>query len=442
MPYGEHPRFAVHLVEFADVSCLLWDFDHIIADSLGVRIALLHWFNAYQAVTQPDAVALTPPSSVLDLIERESLYLDSPDYRRDLAHWVARFDPPPPPLLPAPPRHPLDSPFAPTLRRSLPPDLTQALSAAAEAAGTSLQRVVFALFCLSLARRYGHASLACGLALHQRDHKTFNVVGMTASLMPVVFRFEPWWDLTEAVQAFSEDVDADLRHHRAPLDAIQRALGPAPRDRRGLFDVSVSWVPYMGSTHPDHAGYTIGPLDTREAVPIALHAAENPETGAVDYMLRLRPDHALTLDAAFLADAFEALLDRFAEGSTMLVEEIPAIGAREEAWLRQVSRSEPLPSAPLVLSRLSGLVGSRGMRVWCGTGLSLAGRGGAMRRSGRRRGLWRGGWSRRGPAGRGGGAGAVGRGGSSGGDGRALAGGRGGLAARRALPRCAAGVHV
>ncbi|MCC5960638.1 MAG: hypothetical protein JJU08_15005, partial [Rhodobacteraceae bacterium] len=388
MPYGDRPLFAVHLVEFENTSYLLWDFDHIIADSIGVRIALLHWFNAYQAVTSTEPVQLTPASSVLDLVQRDIAYSETPDYQRDLQYWVARFDPLPPALLLKEGQSRSDDVLAPTTRRRIEPDLARQLASASHTAGTQPQRSFFALFCLALARRFDQMSVTCGMALHQRDHKTFGTIGMAASLMPVISRYEPWWDLTEVVQAFSEDVDADLKHHRTPLDSILRALGPQMRERGGLFDVSVSWVPYGGSTDPDHAAYTIGTVDNREAVPIALHATENPQTGAIDYMIRVRPDHAAVIDGDLLAEHLEDLIRLFVEDEFITCEEIPRQSAREQALINGFASDQAeLATEPCVLGRVLAHVEGCPEAVFVsapglsGGALSDAGQGGLSYRS-------------------------------------------------------------
>ena len=338
MPLGDNPLFHIDLVEVGPYSYLIWRLHHIIADHFSVRIALSHLFNAYQVVTSAGEAKLSPGSSILDTLGADADYLKSAAYKRDLAYWIDRFDPLPPPLLAMQPSPAASNVASPSIRRTLDRDRYAAFTVAAKEAGTLPSRALFGLLAVALGRRYGQTDITCGMLLHRRDRTNFHVVGMLTGFIPVRFQFEPWWTLIECVQAVSEQVDADLRHQRLPNDILHRELGSP---EHGLFDAMMSWMPADDARASDNVlpGMVMAPVDSRDPSPITLNAQENARSGGLDIKIAVNPAFSEQIDARYLVDLLNEVITAFIEAGECEFESISPIPASEAQRLTALSES-------------------------------------------------------------------------------------------------------
>jgi amino acid adenylation domain-containing protein len=341
MPLGDRPLFQIELLHAGeDLHYVLWRFHHLIADSTSVSITLSHWFEAYDALTSSTPGELAPPSSYLKLIAADAAYLESAGYHQHLAYWAARFEPLPPPLIADLSAIPADreAPASvPTASWVLDGEAYAAFERAAETAGTTAQRALFALFALALGRRYGQTDIVSGVALHRRDLANRHTLGMMAGVIAVRCDFDPFWTLAECVQAFSEQVDADLRHQRLPVDVLARALGLSGTGRTGLFEVAMSYMPAVrGQGESPLAGLpvTTGVVATREASPISLHVAELASEGSgggLSVQVAVNTDFLDAAEAATLGELLRAALDRFVREPEACFDDLDRVTDAERA---------------------------------------------------------------------------------------------------------------
>jgi amino acid adenylation domain-containing protein len=345
MPLGDHPLFAIDLLRApGGINYILWRFHHLIADSASVTVTLLHWFNAYDALTSDSPKELSPGSSFVQTIQSNAAYLESTAYQRDLAYWTNRFDPLPPQLIADMELRESGMTKVPAAEWILSGDRFTQLETNARAAKTTAQRALFALFTLMLGRRHGQTDLVSGLALHRRDAANRFTIGMLAGVIAMRCRFEPWWSLEECVQAFSEQMDEDLRHQRLPVDALSRELGATGAGRAGLFEAAMSYIPADRSTAASQSHglpITTGVASTKEASPISLHAAELL-TGGISIHITVNPDFVDPTEAATLLELLQAAVDRFVEDPAgARFEELPSLTSRErELTLADWNRTE------------------------------------------------------------------------------------------------------
>ena len=336
LPTGDRPLFQIQLIR-AGVrrNYLLWRFHHLIADSASVSITLNHWFAAYNALTSGTPGELAPRSSYLPAIASDSAYPESSAYHQDLAYWTGRFDPLPEPLIEGlEARRTISSPRPASSGWSIDGDAFAHLEKAAQAAGTSAQRALFALCTVALARRYGKTDIVSGIALHRRDLANRHTIGMLAGVIPVRCQFETWWPLAECVQEFSERTDADLRHQRLPVDHLSRALALSGTGRAGLFEVAMSFIPAdRGQSRSGIEGLpvTTGAVETKEASPISIHAAELAGGKGISVHVAVNPDYLDAAEAGTLALLFQAAIARFVEAPETRFEELTPITHVERA---------------------------------------------------------------------------------------------------------------
>ena len=279
MPLGDHPLFRIELLRAGpNLNFLLWRFHHLIADSASVLITRKHWFNAYQALTSATPQELAPQSSYLATIKADASYLDSAAYHQDLAYWSSRFESLPPQLIRDMGPRANFTHEIPSAGWTMDGQEFSSFQKAAARAGSNVQRALFALCAMVLARRNGQSDVVSGVALHRRDASNRHGIGMMAGVIAVRCEFDSAWSLQKGVLEFSEQMDADLRHQRLPVDILSRALGLSGTGRAGLFEVAMSYIPFQrGESESGVEGWvTTGEVVTREASPISIHAAELP----------------------------------------------------------------------------------------------------------------------------------------------------------------------
>ena len=335
LPLGDQPLFRIELIRAGEnLNFILWRFHHLIADTASVSITLSHWFNAYEALTSGTPQELASPSSYLKVISSDAAYLESAAYHKDLAYWTNRFDPLPPPLI-------ADMELRETADRKVPiaewqikGNAFSEFEAAVKAAGTTVQRALFALFAVTLGRRYGQTDIVSGVALHRRELANRHAIGMLAGVIAMRCEFDLFWTLAECVQAFSEQLDRDLRHHRLPVDILSRALGLTGTGRAGLFEAVMSYMPseraFDGSVMEGLPVVT-GDVATKEASPIGLHAKEL--TSGVALTIVVNTDFVDPAEAQKLLTLLQFACEKFVHDQAARFENLLTITAPEQCLL-------------------------------------------------------------------------------------------------------------
>jgi amino acid adenylation domain-containing protein len=338
MPLGDHPLFRIELIRAGEnLSYLLWRFHHLIADWTSVSITLSHWFSAYDALSSGTMGELAPPSSYLKTISSDAAYLESAAYHKDLAYWSNRFDPLPEPLIADMEPRAHSERKVPAMKWTFTGAEFAEFQQAAAAAKTSVQRALFALFAVTLGRRYGQSDVVTGVALHRRDLSSRHTLGMLSGVIPVRCAFDPFWSLTECVQAFSEQMDRDLRHQRLPVDILSRALGLSGTGRAGLFEAALSFLPAEQGSGLDGLPVVTGIVSTKEASPISLHASEMPGGAGVTITIAVNPDFVEPMEAGTLSVLFRAALERFSHEPELQAADLHPVSRAErhlvvEGW--------------------------------------------------------------------------------------------------------------
>ncbi|WP_260705497.1 condensation domain-containing protein [Edaphobacter flagellatus] len=281
MPLGDHPLFGLELVEAGDNACyLIWRFHHLIADSVSTSLAMQYWTEAYLALTTDEPRELSPPTSYLPGIEADKEYLASTEYKQDLAYWVARFTPLPPPLVVD--DRETDETGIFFADWTLSGELWECLQKLASDIKIAPFRILFAIFAAVSAEHYGQSDLVTAMALHRRDQSSRLTLGMFSGVMPVRFYVASGKSFLETVQGYSAQIDADLRHKRIPVDHLARVLELFRHGRSRLFDIVMSFLPadrVRNHSVDDEWSIRSGVVAVSEASPISLHVTELDSMG-------------------------------------------------------------------------------------------------------------------------------------------------------------------
>jgi amino acid adenylation domain-containing protein len=334
MPLGDHPLFSVELIRVgANLNYMLWRFHHLLADSASVSIAIAHGLNAYEALAG-GTQELTPGSSYLKTISADAAYLESAAYQKDLAYWSSRFEPLPPALIADLEARPTGENKVPFAEWKLEGEDFKEFQDAARTAGTTIQRALFALFTMALGRRYGQSDIVSGVALHRRDLATRHTVGMMAGVIAMRCQFDAYWTLEECIQAYSEQLDRDLRHQRLPVDILSRALGLAGSGRAGLFEAAMSYMPSSRGwkeSAVEGLPFTAGHVVTKEASPISLGANESESGDALDITIAINTDYLDAAEAQTLLTLLKTACHQFLHAPDICFENLPTLTPGEQS---------------------------------------------------------------------------------------------------------------
>ena len=334
MPLGDHPLFSIEVLRAGpNLNYMLWRFHHLVADAAAVAITIYHFLHAYEALTSGTPQELPPESSYLKTISADAAYLQSASYQKDLAYWTARFEPLPPPLIADLEERPSALKKVPAADWTLEGDQFANLQSAAKTAGVTLQRVLFGLFACVVGRRYSQSDVVTGVALHRRDLANRLTIGMLAGVIAVRCRMDPFWTLEECVQAFSEQLDDDLRHQRLPVDVLSRALGLASTGRAGLFEAAMSYMPANRGWNDSAVAnlpVTTGQVASREASPISFRVSERGPDDGLDMTIAVNPDFLEAHEASALLTLLQTACRLFIEESETRLENLPTVTPAEQ----------------------------------------------------------------------------------------------------------------
>lgn len=366
-PLGEAPLFRLDLLKLAPTAWrLLLLGHHLVADGVSIALAQRHWLDAYNALFEEaeegaSMVAGEPPtrSSYAPVVAEDETYEASARYGEDMDHWARRLSPRPALVFedrPAP--QGTGAPEGPRAPLLVGPQAKARFEAAARAAGSTAHRAIVAILALALARRTDRTDLAIGMALHRRDHATRAVLGMLAGVIAVRCRVDPSRTLLANVQRICADLDADLRHQRAPIDAIGRRLAAqagSAEAGRGLFDVAVTIMPAARGALPTLGGATIAsrPVRAPEETPLGVYVNETAE-GGLSIQFGFNPSVLSDEEVERIQQGFAETLEAFAARPERRLSALPRLTREEDAaiaaWSHGTAMDVPDATLPALFS--------------------------------------------------------------------------------------------
>lgn len=365
-PLGDAPLFRVEAIRIApDDWCIVIAAHHLICD--GVSMAMIEgaWAAHYdrlagRAIGRQSSASGPAPSSIVAGIADDEAYAASPAIHADLAYWRTRMTPLPglafDDLAILDPGG-IDSDGPPSI--TIAPDRYTAIGAAARTLGTTPHRVLVAVAGIALARRSGRDDIAIGMALHGREPAMMNAVGMFAKMIPIRCTIRAGATLADTVRAITTGIDADLRHARLPIDRLGRDLGLAAQGRLHLFDTAVTIMPWLG----DSADLTLAGAsierpgsDKHETTPLSFYMRETVDGGMV-VALGFDRRRLSGVEAACIADRFDAILKRLCERPATKLSAVSPLSPTEATTIESFVRGRPVPiPAGTVLDRFAAQV--------------------------------------------------------------------------------------
>lgn len=258
--------------------------------------------------------------------DSDDRYLAGPRLERDRAYWAATLSSMPERLLPGKPAADSGGRSERSARR-LTADQSANVMAMAGKLGVGPQQVWSALLAVYVYGVYDRSHFIIGSPAHNRSaHAQKEMIGVFASMSPLVVTLEPEDSFAALVAAVAQQQKDMLRHQRYPLGFIVRDLGL--RGGRGsLFDVALNYLKLDSRLDiGDGAAQLEYVSNHHEITPLALtiweYGTAQPPQLQIDYNLAY-------FDAAeimLVQERFSYLLDqlpRLAHQSVVAIEVLP-----------------------------------------------------------------------------------------------------------------------
>ncbi|MEU1790608.1 amino acid adenylation domain-containing protein [Streptomyces sparsogenes] len=290
---AEPPLLRVTLVRLApDDHLLLVSYHHGLLDGWSLPLFFRDLFALYARGGQADPEQGPPPAQFSDYLR----WLDGQDTERAERAWAEALDRLDEPTLVAPDAEAAAATVPHLATEILDPERTAALSAAARAAGLTLNTVVQGAWAVALGHLLGREDVVFGATCAGRPPElpgSEDIVGLLMNTVAVRVRLDPARPLGRVL--------ADLQHQQAELGPyqhlglteVQRTLG-----RGELFDTVV--------------GFENTPVDgdaVQQHVPgLRISVDDRPVPGATHYPLSLVvvPGERMSLELSYRADLFTA----------------------------------------------------------------------------------------------------------------------------------------
>ncbi|MFH9554251.1 amino acid adenylation domain-containing protein [Streptomyces sp. NPDC017435] len=338
LAHGE--LFGYALIRLAD-DRWFWHqrYHHLVVDAFAaaaVTARVARVYTALAAGEPTDEGAFAPYTALLD---GETAYRDSEQYRKDRAHWSERFADRPEEIATfagsgrtAPP----SDTFLRHLTR-LSPDVMDSLRATARASRTTWSAVVVAAVAAHLHRVTGIRDITLGIPVSARHGaEARNIPGMVSNELPLRVSLSPDMTVGEVLREVAGELRKLLRHQRYPYGDLRRDLRLLDEGRH-LFGPMINIMPFdFDVTFAGH--------------PLTVHNMSNGPVGDLSVSVYERSDGN---GLQFSFDANPALYE---------ADELARIQERFLAFLSAMATADPA----LPLGRLDSLTGPEAEKAMSG----------------------------------------------------------------------------
>ncbi|MEU6237975.1 amino acid adenylation domain-containing protein [Kitasatospora sp. NPDC047058] len=249
------PLFGHALIRLSPTEFLWYlNYHHVVLDAISSSMLRQRVGDVYSALAGGGAVPPCPFGSLQDLVDSDTAYRASADFKADRAYWTDRFAD-----LPAPTR--LTDTAATDPHRALRPaeerELRRpdALRAAAGRSGVRWSRLLIAATALYAHRLTGNQDVVLAMPVTARrgaDRDLTAVPGTLSNVVPLRLTVRPDMPWRELVAQAAREVEAAVAHERYRSEDLLRDLG-APGGIGTAFPLIVNIMAF--NSRPSFAGH-------------------------------------------------------------------------------------------------------------------------------------------------------------------------------------------
>lgn len=223
---------------------LLTKYHHLIADGWSTKVIIDRLTELYNAFHAESLGTSTDSISYADFVYEEQDYIHSVAFQRDQKFWYDQLNELPEPSF----KHKylqhssLQIASAVVHRFKLSRTLYSRVNTWSSNQRVTTYHLLLTAVCLYFVRTLQSKGLILGIpGLNRRGARFKKLVGMCASISPLIVTFE----LSDSIQSLVKQISVSIlkthKHQRYPLTAIQKHLNRLKRNRDPLFDIVFSY---------------------------------------------------------------------------------------------------------------------------------------------------------------------------------------------------------
>ncbi len=336
---------------------------HLIIDGWGFGQMIKAMGEHYTALAHGVEVKSHAPSYV-EFIKDDARYQGSTRHERDKAYWLEKYRQLPEPLLVARyhNRRATDPAPSHTWVEAFPAALHVRMKQFAERCGASAFHVLLAALHVYFARTAQRDDWVVGLPLLSRGGGRFkSTLGHFAQVSPVRMDFSEDLSFERLVTEVRDTLKRDFRHHRFPLNELNRSLGLSREGRAQLFEVSVSYEQDDHDYRYDDAhAHTVKVSNGYETTPLAIHLRTNRHSDKAWLHLVFHRAWFDDREVQALAGRLLYLLEQALECPEVRAADLDLLTSAEHQKMRRWNdTSVAFSGAPMVHSRIEAQAHSR-----------------------------------------------------------------------------------
>jgi len=337
---------------------LLTQYHHLIADGWSTKIVIDRVTDLYNALYFERVVSPAELISYADFVAREADYARSSAFDRDLAFWDETLSRLPEPLFQQKAGR-VDALRMPKAkanvhRFTLSRTFYTQLHAWAALQQVTTYHLLLTGLCLYFSRTMQQSAMIVGIpGLNRRGARFKKVLGMCASMSPLVIEYDSNATLQSLVKQTSVTIQNVHKHQRYPLTAIQKRLAVLKCKRDPLFDLVFS---YERQEYSQSLGDA--PVQARQffsgvaRYPFAVTVCEFHDERDIEVVFEGAENYFSAVDLALLAERYQHVLQQFVTHPDCLASRIDLLPDAEKVLLFNHFNQPPI--IPVFNSVLEG----------------------------------------------------------------------------------------
>ncbi|MCK9604957.1 MAG: amino acid adenylation domain-containing protein [Methylomonas sp.] len=318
---------------------LLTKYHHLIADGWSTKIVIDRLAELYNALLKGGVPPLPETSDYLDYVAQEDRYLNSKTFTNDAVFWQH--------ALPALPESLIRRKYAGNSRLqetranlhrfSLNRLFYDRLQEWAGEQHSSIYHVLLSALSAYFARAHQQHRITVGLpALNRSGARFKKVVGMFASLSPLVIDIDTEITAQEFLRRISLAVRRVHKHQRYPLSALHQRLQLLKNHRESLFDLVLSFEKQEYAVRFGEATVHARQLFSGFALyPLAVTVCEFNAADDIEVIFEGAETCFNKVELELLAQRFQWILQQFMDSSALLLRDLDLIPAAEKQFIFQ-----------------------------------------------------------------------------------------------------------
>lgn len=347
---------------------LLTKYHHLIADGWSTKIVIDRLAELYNALLAGSPCPVPEAASYLDFVAQEQQYIHSALFERDAEFWRLTLPDLPEPLI----RHkyalgaPADTTQALSHRFCLERAFYNRLTQWASEHQATTYHVLLSALCLYFARTQRQTRFTVGIPVLNRSGARFKkVLGLFASLSPLVIDIELGATPQQLLRYFSFEIRKLHKHQRYPLTVINQRLQLLKNKRDSLFDLVMSYEKQDYTVRFGEAEVNARQLFSGAArYPLAATVCEFNADDAVEVIFEGAETCFNAEELALVGRRLQFVLQQFIDTPDKPLAEIDLLPEDEKQFIfHRFNRPQPAPSFNSVIAQFKYWVALRPDRV-------------------------------------------------------------------------------